>query len=139
MLIINLAISCLTASNLPWFMDLTFQVPMHHCSLQHQILLSTLHIHNWESFPLWPSCFVLSGAISSCPLYFPGSICIGHLPAWGLIFQCHISLPFYTAHGVLMASIWGWFVIPSSSGLCFVRTLHFDLSILGDPAWHGSW
>ena len=35
----TLAISCLTTSNLPWFMDLTFQVPMQNCSLQHQILL----------------------------------------------------------------------------------------------------
>ena len=31
--------SCLTTSNLPWFMDLTFQVPTQCCSLQHQILL----------------------------------------------------------------------------------------------------
>ena len=36
----TLAISCLTTSNLPWFMDLTFQVPMQYCSLQHQTLLS---------------------------------------------------------------------------------------------------
>ena len=35
----SLAISCLTTSNLPWFMDLTFQVPMQYCSLQHQTLL----------------------------------------------------------------------------------------------------
>ena len=28
----TLAISCLTTSNLPWFMDLTFQVPMQYCS-----------------------------------------------------------------------------------------------------------
>ena len=35
----TLAISCLTTSNLPWFMDLTFRVPMQHCSLQHRILL----------------------------------------------------------------------------------------------------
>ena len=34
-----LAISCLTTSNLPWYMDLTFQVPMQYCSLQHQTLL----------------------------------------------------------------------------------------------------
>ena len=34
------AISYLTTSNLPWFMDLIFQVPMQCCSLQHQILLS---------------------------------------------------------------------------------------------------
>ena len=36
----TLAISCLTASNLHSFMDLTFQVPMQYCSLQHQTLLS---------------------------------------------------------------------------------------------------
>ena len=35
----TLAISCLTASNLPWFMDLTFQVPVQYCSLQHWTLL----------------------------------------------------------------------------------------------------
>ena len=39
MLTFTLAISCLTTSNLPWFMDLTFQVPMQYCSIQHQTLL----------------------------------------------------------------------------------------------------
>ena len=34
----TLAISCLTTSNLPWFMDLTFQVPMQCCFLQHWTL-----------------------------------------------------------------------------------------------------
>ena len=35
----TLAISCLTTSNLPWFMDLTFQIPMQYCFLQHWTLL----------------------------------------------------------------------------------------------------
>ena len=35
----TLAISCLTTSNLPWFLDLTFQVPMQYCSLPHRTLL----------------------------------------------------------------------------------------------------
>ena len=39
MLMFTLAISCLTTSNLPWCMDLTFQVPMWYCSWQHQTLL----------------------------------------------------------------------------------------------------
>ena len=39
MLTFTVAISCLTTSNLPWFMALTFQVPMQYCSLQHQTLL----------------------------------------------------------------------------------------------------
>ena len=33
-------ISSLTTSNLPWFMDLTFQVPKQYCSLQLWVLLS---------------------------------------------------------------------------------------------------
>ena len=39
MLTFTLAISYSTTSNLPSFMDLTFQVPMQYCSLQHQTLL----------------------------------------------------------------------------------------------------
>ena len=35
----TLAIFCLTTSNLLWFMDLTFQVPMQYYSLQHWNLL----------------------------------------------------------------------------------------------------
>jgi len=35
----NLAISCLTTSNLPWFMDLTCQVPMQSCCLEYMTLL----------------------------------------------------------------------------------------------------
>ena len=35
----TLAISYLITSNLLWFMDLTFQVPMQYCSLQHRTLL----------------------------------------------------------------------------------------------------
>ena len=37
----TLAISCLATSNLPWFMDLTFQVPIQYCSLPHQTLFSS--------------------------------------------------------------------------------------------------
>ena len=36
----TLAISCLIKSNLTWFMDLTFQVSMQYCSLQHRTLFS---------------------------------------------------------------------------------------------------
>jgi len=34
----TLAVSCLISSNLPWSMDLTFQVPMQYYSLQHWTL-----------------------------------------------------------------------------------------------------
>ena len=43
-----LTISCLTMSNLPWFMDPTFQAPMQYCSLQHRILLSSANISTAE-------------------------------------------------------------------------------------------
>ena len=39
MLTFTLTISYLTTSDLTWFMDLIFQVPMQDCSLQHGILL----------------------------------------------------------------------------------------------------
>ena len=39
MLTFTHGISCLNTPNLPWFMDLTFQVPMQYCSSQHQTLL----------------------------------------------------------------------------------------------------
>ena len=35
----NKEFSCLATSNLSWFMDLAFQVPMQYCSLQHWTLL----------------------------------------------------------------------------------------------------
>ena len=35
MLMFTLAISCLTMFNLPWFMDLTFQVLVQYCFLHH--------------------------------------------------------------------------------------------------------
>ena len=58
LLMFTLAISCLTTSNLPWFMDLTFQVPIQYCSLQHQTLLP-LPVTSTTG---WYFCF---GSISS--------------------------------------------------------------------------
>ena len=51
----TLAISCLTTSNLPWFMDLTFQVPMQYCFLQHRTLLlspvTSARLLKWFAIP----------------------------------------------------------------------------------------
>ena len=57
----TLDISCLTTSNLPWFMDLTFQVPMQYCSLQHWTLLFspvTSTTGCWFCFGSIPSFFL---------------------------------------------------------------------------------
>ena len=58
MLMFALTISCLITFNLPWFMDLTFQVPMQYCSLQHQTLLPS----PVTSTTGWCFCF---GSVSS--------------------------------------------------------------------------
>ena len=68
----TLAISCLTTSNLPWFMDLTFQVAMQYCSLHHWTLLSPLdtftagHRFCFGSF----SSFLLELFLSSSPVAY---------------------------------------------------------------------
>ena len=129
----TLAISYLATSNLPWFMELTFQVPMQYCSLQHQTLLPspvTSTTGNWFHFGSISSFFLESFLFSSSILstYISGKF----------IFQCHIFLPFHNVHGVLKARILKCFAISFSSVPHFVRTLHHDLSILGGPTWHGS-
>ena len=54
----TLVISCLTTSNLPWFMDLTFQVPMQYCSLQRWTLLPS-------PVPFTTGCCFCFGSIPS--------------------------------------------------------------------------
>ena len=88
-------------------------------------------------FPLWPSCFILSGAISNCPPLFPSSI-LGTFRLGRVIFWHHISFPFHIVYGILQARILEWVAISFSIGSRFVRTLHCDPSVLGGPAWHGS-
>ena len=77
----TLAISCLTTSNLLWFMDLTFQVPLQYYSLQHQTLLPSPVTLTTG----WYFCF---GSVSSfflelkrtniqkrCPFHYRGLEC----------------------------------------------------------------
>ena len=127
----TLAISCLTPSNLPWFMHLTFQVPMQYCSLQHQTLLPSLVTST-------AGCCFCFGSISSFFLelfLFLQSlpVALGTYEPGEFIFQCPIFLPFHTVHGVLKARIPKWFAIPFSNGPRFIRTFHHDPSVLGGP------
>ena len=122
----TLAISCWTMFNLPQFMDLTFQVPMQYCSLQHWTLLLSPVPSTWVLFLLWLHPFILSGVIS---LLISISI-LGTYRPGEFIFQCPIFFPFHTIHGVLKERILKWFAIPFFSGPRFVRTLHYDPSVL---------
>ena len=117
-------------------MDLTFQVPLQYCSLQHRTLLSPLDtctirccFHCGSASSLLLELFLYS-------LLFHSSI-LGTFRPGGLIFSHCITLPFRTVHEILGAKILEWFAVHFSSGPCLVRTLHYDPSVLAGPAWHG--
>ena len=77
----TLAISCLTTSNLPWFIDLTFQVPMQYCALQHRTLLSPPDTSTTEHHSTLAQLLHSFGAISNCPPLFP--VAYWTLLTWG--------------------------------------------------------
>ena len=76
----TLVISYFTISNLPWFMDLIFQVPMQYCSLQHWTLLLS-------PVPFTTGCCFCFGSIPSffLELFLHRSpVAYGHLLTWGV-------------------------------------------------------
>ena len=125
MSVFTLAISCLTMSNLPWFMDLTFQVPMQYCSLQHQTF-TTRHIHKWASFPLWPSLLFLSGAIS---LLFLSRILDTYQPG-GSSFSVISCCLFILFMGFFRQEYWSG--LPFSSPVDHILS---ELSTMTLPSW----
>ena len=107
------------------------------CNIAHYSIRLYFHhqSHPWlVIFSIWIHLFILSGVIF---LLFSSSI-LGTYEPGEFIFQCPIFLPFHTVHVDLKARILKWFAISFSSGPCFVRTLHHDLSILGGLTWHVS-
>ena len=134
MLMFTLAISCLTTSNLPWFVDLTFQVPMHSCPFQHQtFLLSPVTSTAGYFFHFGSIPFILSGVIS--PLI--SSSILGTYRPGEFLFQYPIILPSHTVHGVLKARMLKSFAIPFSLGPHSVRPLQPWPNRLGWP--HTAW
>ena len=122
----NLVIPYLTTSNLPWFMDLTFQLLCNIVLTAANFTFTTRHIHNWALFLLWLSLFIPCGAISSL---FSSSI-LGTYQPGEFIFQYHIFFSFHTIHGVLKARILKWFAIPFS-----VDHILSELSTMTCPSW----
>ena len=134
---------------------------MKYCSLQHWILLSPpvvvqlrphglqyarlTQTHVLESvlpsnhLALCPQLGVVSPvaqplhSFGTISLFFPSSILDTYRPGEGLIFQCHIFLPFHTLNGALKARILKWFAIPFSSGSHFVRPLVARTCPLASP------
>ena len=120
----TLAISYLTTSNLPWFMDLTFQVS-GYCSLQRRTLLpspvtsTTGHCFRFGS----ASSFFLELFLHSSPVAYWARTDLGS-SSFRVIF--FFFSPFHSVHWVLKAKILKWFAIPFSRGPRFVRTLRHD-------------
>ena len=120
---VNVDISCLTTANLPWFVDLTLQVPMQmlYCSLQHQTLLLPPDTSTTEGlFHLTPS--VLDGPVQhgselqwvmQAPL--PGQAC----DPW--------RGPVYLTHGQ-----WKW-----RSCVELINEFQNFLSFLNNVSWGG--
>ena len=140
MSVFTLAITCLTNSNLPQFMDLTFQdltFQLHTCcniAFSASDLASiTSPIHNWVWFLLWLSLFILSGVISPLiPSRYGAPTDLGSSPFSVLTF--FLSYCSWGSQGknteVVCHSL--------SSGTHFVRTLHHDPCVLCGLTSHGS-
>ena len=122
-----LAIFCLTMSDLTWFVDLTFQVPMQYCALQHQTLLSPPDTGTTEHCVHFgpASSFFLELYLHSSPVAYWTPTDLGSSS-----FQCPIFLPFYTVHGVLKARIRSGLPFPSP-----VDHILSELSTMTRPSW----
>ena len=130
----TLAISCLSTSNLPWLMDLTFQVPMQYSSLQYQTLLPS----PVTSTAVCCFCFV---SISSffLELFLQWSPVAYWAPTdlgssyFSVLSFCHFIL-LWGSQGenteVACHSLLQWTMFCQNSPLW--------PSVLGSPIWHGS-
>ena len=128
MLMVTLAISCLTTPNLPWFMGLTFQVSMQYCSLQHWILFSSPEISITEChFHFGPAASffleLLAFALCSSPVaYWTLSDLGAHLPVSYLFAFSYCSWGSHSKNtGVICHSLLQWTTFCQNSSL---RSIH---------------
>ena len=124
----TLAISCFTTSNLLWFMDVRFQVPVQDCSLPHQNLVSPPGTSTTECcFCFGPDAsFFLELLVIALH-----SFSLAHWTPSDLGgFQCHIFLPFHTVHGILKQEYWSGLPFPSP-----VNHVLSELSTMTHPSW----
>ena len=110
-----------TELNLPWFVNLTFQVPTQYCSLQHWTSI-TSHIHNWELFSLWLCLFILSGVIS--PLF--SSSILGTFRSSSVLSFCLFTLFMRLSR----QEYWSGLAFPSP-----VDHVLSELSTITHPSW----
>ena len=127
MLMFTPAISCLTTSNLPWFMDLTFQVPMQYYSLQHQTLLpSPVTCTSWCCFHFGSiSSFFLELFLHSSPVAYWAPTNLGSL-SFRVISFCLFIL----FMGFSRQEYWSGLSFPS-----LVDHVLSELSTMTHPFW----
>ena len=132
----TLAVSYLTTSNLPWFMDLTFQVPMQYCSWQHKTLLPS-------PVTSTTGCCCCFGSVSSFFLEF-----VLHwypVAYWvptdlGSSFFSVLSFCLFTLFmGFSRQEYWSGLPFPSSVDHVLSELSTLTRLILGGPTRHGSW
>ena len=120
----TLAIFCLTTSSLPWVMDLTFQVPMQYCSLQHRTLFPSLVTS------ITGCCFALAFSLHSFWSFFSNDLQYhtGHLPTRG----DHLSLLylFILYMGFSRQEYWSDLPFPSP-----VDHILSEFSTMTYPSW----
>ena len=111
-------------------MDLTFQVPMQYCSLQHQTILPSPNTYTTGCYFCFGSAssFLLELFLCSSPVAYQTPTDLE-----GFIFQCRNFLPFHAVHVVLKPRTLKWFAFLFSNGPCSVRTLHHDPAVLVAP------
>ena len=140
--IFNFAFSCLTVSNLFWFMNLTFQIPMQYCSLQHWTWLSPPDMSTTECHFCFcsPASFFLALLVIVLPsavTYWKSSDLRGS--SSDVISFCLFSYCLQDSQSRVIGVVC-YFLLQCAM---FGRTLYYDLSFtndlsfLGDPAWHG--
>ena len=116
MLMFNLAISCLTTSSLPWFMDFTFQEPMQS-DFKFTNRLSTAECPSHFGPAAEFSLETLVSALYFSPVEYwtssnPGCSSPVFIP----------FLPFHTICGVLQARIQEWVILViTKDPECFIR------------------
>ena len=127
MLMFTLAISCLTTSSLPWFMDLTFQVPMQYCSLQNWTLLSPPDTSTtWHCFLFGSaSSLLLELFLCSSPVAYWAPTGLG-MSSFGVISFCLFIL----FMGLSRQERWCGLPFPSP-----VDHIFSELSIITCPSW----
>ena len=109
MLMFSLTISSLTASNLPWFMNLTFQIPMQYCTYSLRLYFHHQSLPQLGLFLLWLHLFILSWVIS--PLI--SSSILGTYRPGEFIFQCPFFCLFILFMGFSRQEYWSSLPFPS--------------------------